>query len=111
LANLLSNAFKYSNPNIDSPYLKITGSATSTQIELSMQDNGTGIDEQYLPHIFDMFFQANEKSEGSGLGLYIVKETLEKIQGDIRVHSELWKGTEFIVTVPKEIRDFQPTKI
>jgi signal transduction histidine kinase len=50
-----------------------------------------------------MFFQANDNAVGSGLGLYIVKETLEKIQGDIRVQSEVGKGTEFIVTLPIEI--------
>lgn len=105
LANLLSNAYKYSNPVIDNPYILITASDTTNGIELSIRDNGTGIEEQYLPQIFEMFFQANDKSEGSGLGLYIVKETLEKIQGDIRVHSELRKGTEFIVTLPKAIQN------
>jgi signal transduction histidine kinase len=109
LANLLSNAFKYSNPVIENPYIIISASITTTGIELSIRDNGTGIDEQFLPKIFDMFFQANDKSEGSGLGLYIVKETLEKIQGDIRVQSELRNGTEFIVMLPKEITDAQLT--
>ena len=104
LANLISNAFKYSNHN-NNAYIKITATQTQTHMDLSIQDNGTGIDEQYLPHIFDMFFQANEKSEGSGLGLYIVKEALEKIQGKIRVQSECGKGTEFIVTLPLEIRE------
>lgn len=105
LANLLSNAFKYANPAVDNPYIVITASETNTGIEISIRDNGTGIDAQYLPQIFEMFFQANDKSEGSGLGLYIVKETLEKIHGDIRVQSELKQGTEFIVSLPKTIRD------
>jgi signal transduction histidine kinase len=103
LANLISNAFKYSNHTSDNAFIKIAATKTQTHLEVSIQDNGHGIDEKYLPHIFDMFFQANEKSDGSGLGLYIVKETLEKIQGKIRVHSELRKGTEFIVTLPLEI--------
>jgi len=105
LANLISNAFKYSNTTINNAFIKITTTKTPTQVEVSIQDNGTGIDDRYLPQIFDMFFQANDKSEGSGLGLYIVKETLEKIQGEIRVQSELGKGTEFIVTLPLEITE------
>lgn len=105
LANLISNAFKYSNHATGNAFIKITATKTQNHMEISIQDNGTGIDDQYLPHIFDMFFQANEKSDGSGLGLYIVKETLEKIQGKIRVYSELGKGTEFIVTLPLEITE------
>jgi len=100
LANLLSNAFKYSNHGKENAFIKIVATKNQTHIDISIRDNGTGIDDQYLPKIFDMFFQANDKSEGSGLGLYIVKETLEKIQGDIRVQSEVGKGTEFIVTLP-----------
>jgi signal transduction histidine kinase len=108
LANLISNAFKYSNHTTDNAFIKITATKTQTHVVVSIQDNGNGIDDQYLPHIFDMFFQANEKSDGSGLGLYIVKETLEKLQGEIRVHSELGKGTEFVVTLPLEITAVHP---
>lgn len=105
LANLLSNAFKYSNHNQQNPFIKITSTKTPTHIDISIQDNGTGIESQYLSKIFDMFFQANDKSEGSGLGLYIVNETLQKIQGTIRVQSELGMGTEFIVTLPLQLNE------
>jgi signal transduction histidine kinase len=54
-----------------------------------------------------MFYQGNEKSDGSGLGLYIVKETLEKIQGEISVQSELGKGSEFKVILPIQIDAFR----
>lgn len=102
-ANLLSNAYKYTNPSIENSYIKITTHLTPTHLHVSIQDNGVGIHEKYLPMIFDMFFQANDKAEGSGLGLYIVKETLEKIQGTIRVESQYGTGTTFIVSLPKEI--------
>ena len=105
LANILSNSYKYSSHSRGNAFIKISVSKTKSGIEISIQDNGSGIDSQYLPKIFDMFFQANEKSEGSGLGLYIVKETLARIHGQIRVQSELGKGTEFVVTLPKEISD------
>lgn len=100
LANLLSNAYKYSNPSRVNSFIKIVSVKTQTHLEISVRDNGSGIDNQYLSKIFDMFFQADDRSEGSGLGLYIVKETLQKIQGTIRVQSEVGKGTEFIVTLP-----------
>lgn len=103
LSNLISNAFKYSNQANDNSFIHITTTKTLTHINLSIRDNGIGIQDQYLAQIFDMFFQANDKSEGSGLGLYIVKETLEKIQGTIRVQSEYEKGTEFVVTLPLDI--------
>lgn len=103
LSNLISNAFKYSNRANDNAFIHIITTKTLTHINLSIRDNGIGIQDQYLAQIFDMFFQANDKSEGSGLGLYIVKETLEKIQGTIRVQSEYEKGTEFIVTLPLDI--------
>ncbi len=102
LANLLSNAFKYSKQDKEDAFIKIGVTKNQTHLDISIRDNGTGIDNQYLPKIFDMFFQANDNSEGSGLGLYIVKETLEKIQGEIRVQSEVGKGTEFIVTLPQQ---------
>jgi signal transduction histidine kinase len=105
LTNLLSNAFKYANPTIDNSYIKITVHPTPAQLELSIQDNGIGIHEEYLPMIFDMFFQANDKVEGSGLGLYIVKETLEKIQGTIRVESKYAAGTTFVITLPNAISE------
>jgi signal transduction histidine kinase len=105
LANLLSNAFKYSKPAKENAFIKIGSIRTPTHIEIAIHDNGTGIDQQYLPKIFDMFFQANDNSEGSGLGLYIVKETLEKIQGEIRVQSEVGKGTEFVITLPVEMNE------
>ena len=105
LANLISNAFKYSKQGKGNAFIKITATILEAGVEISIQDNGSGIDRQYLPKIFDMFFQANEKSEGSGLGLYIVKETLEKIHGQIQVQSEFGKGTEFVVTLPMELND------
>lgn len=105
LANIISNAFKYSNHGKDNAFIKITGKKTQSTVEISVQDNGCGIDKQHVSKIFDMFFQANEKSEGSGLGLYIVKETLLKIQGTIQVQSENGKGTEFIITLPAELTE------
>jgi signal transduction histidine kinase len=107
LANLLSNALKYSDPAKENPFIKINATKVDMHLAISVQDNGAGIDRQYVSKIFDMFYQGNEKSDGSGLGLYIVKETLEKIQGEISVQSELGKGSEFKVMLPIQIDAFQ----
>ncbi len=107
LANLLSNALKYSDPAKENPFIKINAIKVDMHLAISVQDNGAGIDRQYVSKIFDMFYQGNEKSDGSGLGLYIVKETLEKIQGEISVQSELGKGSEFKVMLPIQIDAFQ----
>ena len=107
LANLLSNALKYSDPAKENPFIKINATKVDMHLAISVQDNGAGIDRQYVSKIFDMFYQGNEKSDGSGLGLYIVKETLEKIQGEISVQSELGKGSEFKVMLPIQIDAFR----
>jgi signal transduction histidine kinase len=65
-----------------------------------VEDNGIGIRQQYLANIFDIFYRADENAKGSGLGLYIVKETVDKLGGQIQMQSEYGKGTTFTITVP-----------
>ena len=67
---------------------------------LEVDDNGQGIKKELQARIFDMFYRANEKSEGSGLGLYIVKESLTKLKGKITIYSELDIGTKVYVEFP-----------
>ncbi|HTJ48638.1 MAG TPA: HAMP domain-containing sensor histidine kinase, partial [Cyclobacteriaceae bacterium] len=61
---------------------------------------GIGIDAEALPRIFDMFFRATNKTTGSGLGLYIVKEAVEKLQGVIAIESSVGQGTTFKIEIP-----------
>ena len=63
-------------------------------------DNGQGIAEDVVPKIFNMFFRGTNQSKGSGLGLYIVKETLDRIRGVISVRSEVQVGSTFTVEIP-----------
>ena len=60
--------------------------ADSKSVKLTLKDNGIGIEESHLKHIFEMFYRGTDKSLGSGLGLYIVKETLEKLKGHLRLY-------------------------
>ena len=100
LNNLLSNAIKYADLQKEDPHLHVTISFQNNQAEIRIADNGEGIVSDAVPKIFNMFYRASGNGTGSGLGLYIVMEAIQKLQGTINVQSEYGKGTEFIVTIP-----------
>ena len=99
LNNLMSNAVKYHNLNQPNPYIKVTFRRTRSNVEISIEDNGTGIEQESIPRIFDMFYRASLTTDGTGLGLYIVQEALVKINGIITVESELGRGSTFKVVL------------
>ncbi|HEY8513775.1 MAG TPA: HAMP domain-containing sensor histidine kinase [Cyclobacteriaceae bacterium] len=99
LSNLITNAVKYHRLNQDDPYIRITFKRISDTVIFSVEDNGQGIPAHSLGKVFDMFFRASQETEGTGLGLYIVKEALAKVKGKIEVESEYGKGTTFTVTL------------
>ncbi len=67
---------------------------------LSFKDNGIGIEKKHQRKIFDMFYRAATGSPGSGIGLYIVKEILNKLEGQVKMESEWQKGTIIRITLP-----------
>ncbi len=99
--NLIGNAIKYSDSEKTNKKINITYKSGEKEWELTINDNGIGIDEDNLNRIFNMFFRATEKSTGSGLGLFIVKETVEKLKGRINVTSTLGIGSSFTLTFKK----------
>lgn len=101
LSNLISNSIRYHDQRKEKRFIKIYHKATSSSFSLHVEDNGQGIATEYQSKIFDMFFRANETSNGSGLGLYIVKETLAKISCSIRLTSAPTKGSIFSIYMPK----------
>ena len=98
--NLISNAVRYYNPRQRNPFIRITVKANEKEALIQIEDNGIGIEKQYLPRIFDMFFRAHQESKGSGLGLYIVKETVKKLGGEVDVNSVSREGTTFCLKLP-----------
>ena len=98
--NIVSNSIKYRDTKKTDSKLEVTADVTSNGLSLTFRDNGIGIPEEYLPRIFEMFYRATERSEGAGLGLYIVRETVEKLHGTIAVESQVGEGTTFRVTLP-----------
>lgn len=100
LNNLIGNALKYSNPYQEAPVVSVKAGMKDHHLKIQVEDNGIGISKEHLPKIFEMFYRASEKSQGSGLGLYIVKETLDKLKGNIQVKSTYGHGSTFSVEVP-----------
>ncbi|MBS1489650.1 MAG: PAS domain-containing sensor histidine kinase [Bacteroidetes bacterium] len=100
LNNLLGNAIKYCDKNKKNPHVTIHVLQKKHIVELRVEDNGIGIRPEHHSKIFNMFYRASDKSEGSGLGLYIVKETLSRIKGEISFESKYGEGSVFIVCLP-----------
>lgn len=98
--NLITNAIKYHDYAKPSPFIHIGCEVNETTLSVRIQDNGSGIHEDALPRIFEMFYRGNGSSQGSGLGLYIVKEALDKIGGHIEVTSAYGEGTTFVIRLP-----------
>jgi signal transduction histidine kinase len=98
--NLISNAIKYYDNTKENPFIKISAKVGKDKVILEFQDNGIGIEERYIVKVFDMFFRGTERNKGAGLGLYIVKEAIEKLRGQIRVESVIGEGTRFTIELP-----------
>ena len=100
LNNLFSNAIKYCDSSKSKSYIHIDIKTDEHELQLKFTDNGLGIPEEKVNKIFQMFYRATSDKTGSGLGLYIVKEIMERIGGEISVESEWGKGTSFFVKIP-----------
>lgn len=100
LGNVISNSLKYRRNHEVNPYVKVSINADDKAAVIRITDNGMGIDKEHLDNIFKMFYRANDVKKGSGLGLYIVKEAISKLGGDIQVDSVLGEGTVLTFSIP-----------
>lgn len=98
--NLLSNAVKYQDLHKSQNWVSIQIHVSAQQAVVRVEDNGIGIEAQHLDKIFNLFFRASIQSHGTGLGLYIVKNAVEKIKGRIHVESAPGAGTTLTLTLP-----------
>ena len=103
LLNLVTNGIKYSDRAKESNWIKFESKTVENDFQLTVTDNGIGIRKEYLDKIFKMYFRATETSKGSGLGLFIVSEVLDKIGGNISVQSEYGVQTEFHLVIPNKL--------
>lgn len=100
LNNLISNSVKYYNKESQDPWIKIDTKVKDDKAIIVVKDNGIGIERNHIDKVFNMFYRATEHSQGSGLGLYIVKEAVCRLDGTISVKSVPGKGTEFKIILP-----------
>ena len=100
LNNLVSNAIRYHFPLRKRSFVRIKAVVEQQQLTLTVEDNGIGIQPEHLDKIFDMFYRATDRKVGSGLGLYLVKETTDRLEGKVDVASVYEKGTTFTVRLP-----------
>ncbi len=109
LVNLIENAFFYSvMKDSQNAQVELTATVKDDQLEISLYDNGIGVEDIISPKLFDMFFKGNENSKGNGLGLYIVQKSVQALEGKIRVESEPDRFTKFIVSLPLKTMTFNP---
>jgi signal transduction histidine kinase len=100
LQNLIENSYKYRNLSIPNPKIDIQIITDSEKTTIRISDNGIGINPEFQGKVFDMFFRGHIESKGSGLGLYLVKKGIEKLQGSFKLESKLNEGTVFTITLP-----------
>lgn len=106
MLNLLSNAIKYNN---EKGKIEVTLDFTDDNLYIKVKDDGVGIPKDKLDDVFLLFKQINnrmtKKSEGSGIGLSIVKSLVDLHNGDISVYSEVGRGSEFLIKIPIKLCD------
>ena len=101
--NIIHNAIKYSKPLSSNhvPFVTIQINQLDGFVKMVIQDNGIGMDETHLKRVFDLYYRINEDYEqGSGLGLYIVKQIVDDLNGEVTVTSKINEGTSFEVILP-----------
>jgi PAS domain S-box-containing protein len=109
VTNIFSNAIKYQDLQKQNPFIKIATRVTEEFCDITIEDNGIGIETELQDKIFDQFFRATDQSQGTGLGLFIVKDTIERLKGSIEVKSKYGKGTTFFIRIPNQLN--QPIEV
>jgi len=102
LGNILSNAIKFSDNQKQKKTIDIEIVQNADKAVFKISDNGIGIKSSDLNKIYDMFYPNTDKNAGAGVGLYIVKQAVDKMKGNISVKSEEGVGTRFIVEIPNK---------
>jgi signal transduction histidine kinase len=101
VGELLANSLRFTR-HLAQPLIAVDVQADHNKAVLTIKDNGEGIPAEELPKIFDMFYRGSESSQGSGLGLYIVKDALHKLNGSISVETKPQQGTTFRIEIPNQ---------
>lgn len=98
--NLISNAIKFQRPDNEQCEISIKARVDAASCKLVVSDNGIGIRKESVEQIFEMFYRATATNSGSGIGLYVTKESIDKLGGLVKVESEEGVGTTFDIMIP-----------
>lgn len=109
--NLLSNSIRYCDPTKDRMEIRLEQRRQGDAFVFNVIDNGIGIRESVMPYIYNMFYRGTERSDGAGLGLYIVRETLEKLRGAIDVESREGEGTQVTIALPELVHPYSDPEL
>ena len=101
LKNLVSNSIKYRDLEKSDSFVKIRYEESKESWYMMVEDNGQGIASDQQIKVFDMFHRANEESEGSGLGLFIVREAVDRLESTITMKSKAKERSTFTLEFPK----------
>lgn len=104
LNNFISNAIKYHDLSKNNPTIWIDITTSKKEGIIVIKDNGLGMEEEQIERIFDMFYRISSQIMGTGIGLFIVKEIMTKLNGTINVTSSLGEGSIFTLKLPNESR-------
>ncbi len=102
LSNIINNAIKYSDQDKDESFVKVVAEKNGSGVLISVKDNGIGIESEKREKVFEMFYRGTELSKGDGLGLYIVKEAIERLGGSVGLESEKSLGSTFTLKFPDQ---------
>jgi signal transduction histidine kinase len=102
-SSLIVNSIQYADFSKEESFIKILSSQDKECVQITIEDNGIGIGIEQQPRVFEMFYRGSDRSKGSGLGLYIAKETLAKLSGEISFESNVDKGTRFTLKLPHHV--------
>jgi signal transduction histidine kinase len=105
IENLVENAIFFCR--YEKAFIKLRATQAEGNVIIEIEDNGDGIEAKYHDKIFEMYFRGNERSKGNGLGLYIVKKAVEKLDGQLTFISARDKGTMFRLTFKLDTDDIQ----
>lgn len=100
LKNVIANALAYCDPSKTENWIVVAANIEDDLATITIEDNGIGIESKILPDVFKMFFRGTERSHGAGLGLYIAREIMQRLNGTIRVESIAGKGTTVHLNFP-----------
>ncbi len=98
--NLITNCIRYRDKEKQEQKIDIDLDSKNNEASIIISDNGIGIKRENLEKVFSMFYKVSKHSQGSGIGMYIVKDAIEKLNGSINIESEPGVGTRFIMRIP-----------